>query len=787
MSSTVLTAPVVDDDSELLTLGAALLLLTGLWLLLAWPWLSGTYTIPWDGKAHFAPQVQFLAASFARGELPWWTPNVFGGHPQIADPQSMIFSAPMSALAVLNASPSLWAIDVTVLLTVLFGGAGIIVFAYRQQWHWAAGLIAALVFMFGGSMAWRLQHFGQVMSLAYLPWALLFIDTAVRSGRIWAGAAAGTMAAFILLGRDQVGLLSIYVLTAFALWRLLEGGGRLERMRRALPSAITGLLLAAVIVAIPLAMTLALAGHSNRPSIDFAGAGAGSLHPGLLITTLYPNLYGAAGDMDNYWGPPSLIWEDTGLYIAQNMGVLYMGVLPLLALAVAAARGWLADRSVLFFAIAAAVCLLYALGRYTPLFSVAYEILPGVDKFRRPADATFLVGALLAFVVGWSIHQVITMVDKAHQPRMLGLAAGLIALGLIAAICIAAYWGRLGVAVPELAISLLTAVAAIGAASLALWLRPIRPRTAAFVLVVVVATDLALHNGPNGANALPAAAIDMLEPSQPHPTVAKLKALVATHTDDQYRPRVELVGLGYHWPNASLTHGLENTLGANPIRLAWYNSATGAGDTVAAIDQRNFSALMPSYTSRLAQLLGLKFIASGAPIPTETGPGAGLRLISRIGGHHIYEVPRALPRVMFATTAVYGPGTETAGATTLPDLDYRNTVLLPASAVGAKPYSEPAGREQGFVRIERYTNTQVIVETRSDNAGWVVLHDIWHPWWRATIDGKPARLLQANLIFRAVEVSAGRHTVEFSFEPFGGLWDDLVRLREKHAIDAKRP
>ena len=72
---------------------------TMFWIVFAWPWLSGTFTIPWDGKAQFAPQVQFMAASFARGDWPWWTPNVFAGHPQIADPQSMLFSPPFVLLA----------------------------------------------------------------------------------------------------------------------------------------------------------------------------------------------------------------------------------------------------------------------------------------------------------------------------------------------------------------------------------------------------------------------------------------------------------------------------------------------------------------------------------------------------------------------------------------------------------------------------------------------------------------------------------------------------------------
>ena len=59
---------------------------------LAFPFLSGDYTIPWDAKAHFQPQFAFLAHALRSGQSPFWTPNVFAGMPQIADPQSLIFS-----------------------------------------------------------------------------------------------------------------------------------------------------------------------------------------------------------------------------------------------------------------------------------------------------------------------------------------------------------------------------------------------------------------------------------------------------------------------------------------------------------------------------------------------------------------------------------------------------------------------------------------------------------------------------------------------------------------------
>src|SRR6476659_3207832 len=153
-------------------------------IVIGWPWLSGRVTIPWDAKAHFQPQIQFLAQSLADGQSPFWAPYVFSGHPQIADPQAMIFAPPFLALALVDGAPSLWAVDTTMLLMLWLSGAALILWFREQNWHWAGGLIAALAFCYGASMAWRIQHTGQVLSLAYLPLAMLALDRALARASI---------------------------------------------------------------------------------------------------------------------------------------------------------------------------------------------------------------------------------------------------------------------------------------------------------------------------------------------------------------------------------------------------------------------------------------------------------------------------------------------------------------------------------------------------------------------------------------------------------------------------
>src|SRR5436305_9805136 len=117
----------------------------------AWPWLSGAVTIPYDAKSTFVPPVEFMARAFHSGESPFWTPNIFAGWPNIADPQSMLTSPLHVLLALASAAPGLWANDAVTFAYLFIGGLGIILYFRDRRWHMAGGLVAALAFACGGA------------------------------------------------------------------------------------------------------------------------------------------------------------------------------------------------------------------------------------------------------------------------------------------------------------------------------------------------------------------------------------------------------------------------------------------------------------------------------------------------------------------------------------------------------------------------------------------------------------------------------------------------------------
>ena len=742
-------------------------------LYLAWPWLSGQVTIPWDSKAHFQPQLAFLARALHSGHSPFWTPNVFAGMPQIADPQSLIFSPPYFLLAALVPEPSFQQADAVAYAMLTFGGIGWMLYFRDRGWRAAAGLVAALAFAYGGSAAWRIQHTGQILSLSWFPLAFWALSRALdRRSAAW-GAVAGLFAALMVLGRDQIAWLFTLTLFVFVLFRLFGGEGKESLAARAkgmVAPLASGTLVGLIVAGPPLLWTLALAEQSNRAVITLDGAMRGSLHPASLLTAVVANLFDIHGAQSAFWGPPSTDWGDTGLYLARNMGEIYFGALPLAALLMLGlARGIIWERPARFLACASLAMGVYALGKYTPVFSALFDV-PGADLFRRPADATFPLCTFAAVLAGFCLHRAFDAPPSTLQRTIgWGLVVGLFAL------CggVAFAKGHIWSALPSIGFAALFSLAALALIAKApAWGQ--RPYLAATLLGLLLTLDLSLNNAPNQSTGLPPQTYDVLRHDTRNETITLLKAKLAESAAPDRRDRVELAGIDFHWPNAGLVHDFDMDLGYNPIRLTLFVDVTHANDHVAIPEQRVFSPAFPSYKSPMANLMGLRWIATGVPaeqIDASLKPG-DLKLIAQTRDAYIYENKDALPRVLLPGRAVRGDFAAIMAKGGMPNMDYRRFVLLDSAECVKIPCADSAGAEgaQGEAKILRYDNTLIDIEAKAPpSGGFLVLNDIWQDWQRAYVDGLPAPILKANLMFRAVALTPGPHHVRFRFEPQLGL------------------
>jgi hypothetical protein len=147
------------------------------------------------------------------------------------------------------------------------------------------------------------------------------------------------------------------------------------------------------------------------------------------------------------------------------------------------------------------------------------------------------------------------------------------------------------------------------------------------------------------------------------------------------------------------------------------------------------------------------------------------RLVARKQLTRIYENRRAMPRAWLASQALRLDAESVKQAiqtSTLPDGTTFNpsTTALVEDSVDLPGQAPDKGASAVVTRAE---NTLVEVRTTSRQPGLVVLGDLYYPGWRATVNGRAARVLRTNFVQRGVAVPAGDNVVRFTFRP-GSLY-----------------
>ncbi len=73
--------------------------------------------------------------------------------------------------------------------------------------------------------------------------------------------------------------------------------------------------------------------------------------------------------------------------------------------------------------------------------------------------------------------------------------------------------------------------------------------------------------------------------------------------------------------------------------------------------------------------------------------------------------------------------------------------------------------EPGTSQISSYSPKKIRIDADAKTAAVLLLNDRYDPNWKVRVDGRPAELLRCNYIMKGVELSPGRHQVEFEFAP----------------------
>jgi hypothetical protein len=759
---------------------AALAALAGFMAVAAGLWIASGAVVPWDSKNHFYPMFRFLGEALQRGEIPLWNPYHFAGHPSVADPQSLIFAPTFLLFAFLAPSASMQAFDMVVFLHLLMGGVGVLALCARRGFVPTAAVLAGFVFMLGGVAASRLQHTGMIISYSFFPLALWMLETMLERPRIAYAVGFGVLASLMALGRDQVAYLFCLVLIARAGHAAWASRRPLDFVRERWAALAAAGATGAAILAVPVLLTLQFLASSNRPGIAFGVAAAGSLAPVNFATMLAPDIFGSLAKSYTYWGPgydtmAEPDWTD------RAVDYLFIGTAPVvLGLWHGLAGGRIFAREMRFVHYVVAAALVYALGRWTPLFAPIFDFLPGVSLYRRPADAAFVLNAGFALSAGYLLHRFVVdgsprLFQKLPQALAHGLAAATVGLALTLLVGGIAFSLETGHGREA---SLAAGLAIVSGGLVALVLiageRAGKRALAAALLVFATGAELLWRNAADPLNAEPATRYSIFSgPAAPESAaIAALRKDIAERKAKGERPRVEILGLPGGWQNASMMLGLEDTIGYNPLRISDYERAVGPGDNAADPNLRHYPGIFRGYKCKLAALLGLDYLVLDRPLARMPRhmPRPDATLLFASDQIYVYKLGRAAPRVYFASRVVPVDSEAAIAEDAMPEFDGAREALVDQENIAsldpslADPKKETATNAR--VAILSYERERIEIASETDHEGLLVLHDPYYPGWEARIDGAPAPIVKANLLFRGVQVAKGAHRVEFLFRPF---------------------
>jgi hypothetical protein len=387
-----------------------------------------------DTTVFYFPLMEWVAQRLRQGELPLWTPQVFGGYPIFADGEIGLAYPP--ALLALLMLPADRAFVVLRLLHLWIAALG--TFALARAWRlpYSSAVLAGVVFALGNFLSAQIHHENIVRTASWLPVMLALVEYGLQSGT-WRARMRWTTLAAVALGlaglslHSQMLAIDLMILTAYGAFRWAVGPlssmgsartwlDRLVSVARACgPVVVVGLALAAVQL-VPL---IELAGFSARGNgIPYSESAAYSLTPYGLAQAIFPYVFRGPGNVQ--WG----LWTHWESY-------LYIGLAPLVLASVALVC--VRRREVLGWGLLGGLGLILALGQYSPInLHYLLWLLPGLSSLRAPGRFTIMVvlagGMLAAYGLAWL--QTLAVGDVGSLRRLLlRWWAGLACIALLVA------------------------------------------------------------------------------------------------------------------------------------------------------------------------------------------------------------------------------------------------------------------------------------------------------------------------------------------------------------------
>jgi hypothetical protein len=791
---------------------------------LGWKTLSDGDALFW-----FYPAYQFVAEQLKAGKLPLWNPFMYSGTPLFGQWQAGVFD-PLNWLFLLLGvtSRAMTTVQELAYVVALLG-----MFRYTRslRFNRRASVCAAVIYGLSGFAVARVIYPGFLHIFALTPWVLWTIER-LRQRPSWRTAALGALfvAWQLFAAHPQPFAYAALLAGAYALFRLRIADCGLRIEEHSLPAQtdseenkgeaagspqsaicnlqstirylcqcalvyVGGLGLAAIQV-LPAAET---AMQSVRQDWPFEQFTLNSLHPSSLFVVLFPFWQGHGRGIYEmgYWG---VYWHH---YEAQ----IYLGLLALTLACAGAYAAWQRQSRWSigrFWSVIAVLGVCLSLGRYCePLARLVHHV-PILGHFRSPNRHWMEVVFAVAVLAGWAVDALLRNEDD-KQLRALSRVAQVTAVALALGCALVGgfvLWRR--TAAEKLLLTmrdmnwvppgffqkgsaefyLPVVTAAVLCAVLLLFLRAAqRGRWFALLLLALVGDyHLYAYFAPinNDETRLENKLGRALPPS--------LAAQQSERAPLRYHQLLSPAGGEF---NPFWMYGHEFATGYDPVLNTRYKTFSG-------IDEAGRSYLKTSLIASdcTLDLLNVRYvlIAPNLLTPTASAEISGLADATRwrelpndssinwYKDMKVYENLRVLPRVWLVGQVrvvpdeydqlrlIRGERKDERGNA----FDPRQIALIePPTA--SLPWAQQLAQASvptitGQARILARTNDRLEIETEALGPALLVLSEMAYPGWRARVDGQEVEWQRVNYMLCGVPVGAGKHHVEFAYQP------DIIKI-----------
>jgi hypothetical protein len=668
----------------------------------------------------------------AHGHWPVWTAKICSGFPLGVGPADPL------GLVLFSAFRPAPALDVFVIVLLLVAAHGAYGLARRFGADPIGAVLAGLAFAGSGYIACQLRHLSITETVVWLPVGLILIDRAIAADRparrLLEIAGVGIVYANqVLAGFPQSAYICGLAYGAFAVFRVVLERRRLGSVRSGatvLGAIVVALALGAIAGAVVLLPLSELGSVSDRAtSLGYKWATYISYWPPNVLTFLFPYINGDFGNA-TYIGPP-LFWEDYA----------YVGAAPFL-LALYAAFHARRRPLVQYAAGMTVAAFLLAVGRRTPIFHLAYSLLPGMNLFRNPTRFLVVVDLGIAILGGIGLTWLRAHLERVwpHNPRAPQAIA--VAVCALTAIDLCIHQPRQDPMVPA-----------------AEWLAP--PSTATAILNASTAprSFTPRHRDLHRQAELAAHGWADVRPFY------DIRDLIEPNTGGGYWdiPSADCyVGIAPSWyVDVWSDHSRESAL-VTPL-------ANPDGDRRALVTAPAFANVMRTY--------GVTHVVS--PLPAND---PSLTLLARAPHAYAYTVAGSARARFVASARRVANEAEAAARLVDPSFDPSREVLLmdaPADVIARDPSTSQDQPSSGTAAIARDDDDEIDIDVDAHGRGFLLLADTYYPGWRAEVDGTPTPIYRADISVRAVAVPSGRHRIRFSFSAgryFAGLRISLAAV-----------